>query len=147
MSSESSSSTVDIPSVEPEPDPDPEPDPSLPFAALYARSYGQPTRTQWQQAWTQCVEQWLGSGARRSDHTRRAYSRNVETFQQYIAKRDNIHHFCQSISPCRSVAGSLKCAKHNSAKPPSTSGWPPSVHSTNLHPIPQPSSAGAKSRS
>jgi len=75
-----------------------EPDPKLPFAALYAQSYGQTRREQWQRAWDACIEQWLDSGNRRSTHTRRAYRHNVTTFQEYLANSHGINHLWQ-VSP------------------------------------------------
>jgi len=69
-----------------------EPDPNLPFAALYASTYGDRIRAQWQKAWEHSIDHWLHSGHRSSEHTRRAYQRNLRIFQTYIAEKHEIHH-------------------------------------------------------
>ena len=68
-----------------------EPDPSLPFADLYGVRYGAHTRALWQGAWEQALEQWLTSGRRRSDHTRRAYRHSVLQFRQFTLDQGVMH--------------------------------------------------------
>jgi len=68
-----------------------DPDPSLPFADLYATRYGAHTRAMWQGAWEAALEQWLNSGRRRSDHTRRAYRFSVLAFRQFTLDQGIMH--------------------------------------------------------
>lgn len=91
MASQETSVTVDASIDQTEPD-QTEPDPSLPFAALYANTYGDHTRAQWQRAWDHCIEHWLQSGRRSSEHTRRAYQSNIRAFQTYLADEHELRH-------------------------------------------------------
>lgn len=55
-----------------------------PFSVLY-RPSGRYEQERWAQYWRNALEQWLTSGRRRSEHTRRAYREAVRQFEDYLA--------------------------------------------------------------
>lgn len=55
-----------------------------PFSYLY-RETGKSEQRRWQEFWQNAEEQWLSTGRRRSEHTRRAYREALAQFRDYCA--------------------------------------------------------------
>ena len=55
-----------------------------PFSVLY-RDSGKSEQRRWREFWENAEEQWLSTGRRRSEHTRRAYREALEQFKVYLA--------------------------------------------------------------
>ena len=53
-----------------------------PFSALY-RDNGKSDQRRWQEFWQHAEEQWLSTGRRRSEHTRRSYREALAQFRDY----------------------------------------------------------------
>ncbi len=66
------------------------PDSAGPFSTLY-RDSGKNEQRRWQQFWRDAEEQWLASGRRRSEHTRRAYREALAQFEDYCASQGIIY--------------------------------------------------------
>ncbi len=62
------------------------PEAAGPFSTLY-RETGKDEQRRWQQFWRNAQEQWLASGRRRSEHTRRAYREALAQFEDYCASQ------------------------------------------------------------